>query len=241
MVKRGRKPKEKEGGYDRGYFYQKEEDAVISYVNAYSAEEKNQIFEESLRPALEKMVEIIIRRYKLYPKGEEFIETFNDALAFIISKIDHYKQENGRAYSYIQTICKNHLIGKINDLNKLTVRNISYEDVSEELNESEKLSYDMSDEVSEKELLFSSTIIEINNAIEKENSKLSHNDKMVGKAITGILENWDELFSDLGSNKFNKSSILLYIKEVTNLPTKEVRISMKKYKNIYFNTKESLL
>lgn len=239
MAKRGRKPKNSD--YEKGYFYQKEEDAVVSYINANTAEEKNQIFEDSLRPALEKMVEIIIRRYKLYPKGEEFTETFGDALAFIITKIDRYKQSNGRAYSYIQTICKNHLIGKINELNKLMVRNISYEDMSEDLNESEDLSYNLSDEQSEKEALFSSTIIEINNAIDSENTKLSHNDILVGKAIVEILKNWDDLFCDLGSNKFNKSSILLYIKEATNLSTKDIRNSMKKYKTLYFKTKQCLL
>lgn len=237
MAKRGRKP----NAYLKGYFYQKEEDAVISYINAETAEEKNRIFEETLRPALEKMVEIIIRRYKLYPKGEEFRETFDDALAFIMTKIHRYKQENGRAYSYIQTVCKNHLIGKINDLNKSMVRNIPYEDLSDEINEDEKFSYDMEDGSSEIEELITATIEEINEMISKENCKLSKNEILVGRAIAEILGNWDELFSNLGSNKFNKSSILLYIKEVTNLPTKEVRNSMRKYKNIYFKTKQMLL
>lgn len=237
MAKRGRKP----NAYLKGYFYQKEEDAVISYINAETAEEKNQIFEETLRPALEKMVEIIIRRYKLYPKGEEFRETFDDALAFIMTKIHRYKQENGRAYSYIQTVCKNHLIGKINDLNKSMIRNIPYEDMSDEINEDEKFSYDIEDGFSENNELINATIEEINDMISRENCKLNKNEILVGKAIAEILENWDELFSNLGSNKFNKSSILLYIKEVTNLPTKEVRNSMRKYKNIYFKTKQLLL
>lgn len=237
MGKRGRKPSE----YKKGYFYQKEEDAVIDYINADSAEEKNLIFEGSLRPALEQMVEIIIRRYKLYPRGEEFTETFDDALAFIITKIDRYKQENGKAYSYIQTICKNHLIGKINDLNKTTIRNIPYEELSEELNESEKFSYYLTDSYSEKNELILATIKEIDEMIISGNSKLTKNEVMVGKAIAEILGNWDDLFNNLGSNKFNKSSILLYIKEVTNLPTKDVRNAMKKYKILYFKTKELML
>ena len=172
MAKRGRKPNE----YKKGYFYQKEENAVIEYINAENAEEKNQIFEDSLRPALEQMIEIIIRRYKLYPKGEDFNETFDDALAFIITKIDRYKQENGRAYSYIQTICKNHLIGKINDLNKNMVRNLPYEDVSEEINEDEKYSYCMADEISESEEIINETIKNISELILNKNSKLSKNE-----------------------------------------------------------------
>ena len=184
------------------------------------------------------MIEIIIRRYKLYQKDEEFEETFDDALAFIITKIDRYKQENGRAYSYIQTICKHHLIGKINETNKMLIRNVSYEDMSDEINEDDKFSYTIPDEESEMAHLISSTINEIDNMILDKSNKLTRNEILVGKALSDILKNWDELFENLGSNKFNKSSILLYIKEVTNLPTKDVRNSMRKYKHLYFKTKE---
>lgn len=237
MGKRGRKPNE----YKKGYFYEKEEEAVVNYINAKSAEEKNLIFEESLRPALEKMIEIIIRRYKLYQKGEEFQETFDDALAFIITKIDRYKKENGRAYSYIQTICKHHLIGKLNETKKLTIRNISYDELSEEINENEKFSYTLNNDGNEANNIITAIIQEINTITSNNDDKLTKNEVMIGKAISEILENWDELFTDLGSNKFNKSSILLYIKEVTNLPTKDVRNAMRKFKNLYFKTKEMML
>lgn len=237
MAKRGRKPSE----YKKGYFYEKEEQAVIDYINAETAEEKNLIFETSLRSVLTKMIESIIRRYKLYQKGEEFQVTFDDALAFIISKIDKYKQENGRAYSYLQTVCKHHLIGKITDSNKLMIRNLSYDDLSEEINESEEFSYTINDDESDAINLIAATNEEIKIAINDENSKLNKNEVMVGKALTDILESWDDLFTDLGSNKFNKSSILLYIKEVTSLPTKDVRNAMRKYKTLYFKTKEIML
>lgn len=237
MGKRGRKPSE----YKKGYFYEKEEQAVIDYINADSAEEKNYIFEDCLRPALTKMIESIIRTYRLHQKGEEFEETFDDAMAFIITKIDRYKQENGRAYSYIQTVCKHHLIGKINETKKLMIRNVSYDELSEEINESEKFSYIITEDDSEANNLIIATVKEINETISYENNKLTKNEAMVGKAITEILQNWDELFTDLGSNKFNKSSILLYIKEVTNLPTKDVRNSMRKFKSLYLKTKESML
>lgn len=237
MGKRGRKPNE----YKKGYFYEKEEEAVVNYINAKSAEEKNLIFEESLRPALEKMIEIIIRRYKLYQKGEEFQETFDDALAFIITKIDRYKKENGRAYSYIQTICKHHLIGKLNETKKLTIRNISYDELSEEIIENEKFSYTLNNDGNEANNIITAIIQEINTITSNNDDKLTKNEVMIGKAISEILENWDELFTDLGSNKFNKSSILLYIKEVTNLPTKDVRNAMRKFKNLYFKTKEMML
>ena len=55
------------------------------------------------------------------------------------------------------------------------------------------------------------------------------------------MTNWDELFFDLGSNKFNKSSILFFLKEMTLLSTKEIRDGMKKYKSAYYFIKKNNL
>ena len=38
------------------------------------------------------------------------------------------------------------------------------------------------------------------------------------------------------NNKFNKNVILLSLREMTNLSTKEIRNSMKKYKKLYGTT-----
>ena len=83
---RGRKPKEK-----KGYFYETEEQAVIDYINSDDIEEKNRIFNTILLPALTKMVESIIRRYKLYSPDEDFTQTFNDTISYLMSKIYLYK------------------------------------------------------------------------------------------------------------------------------------------------------
>ena len=54
------------------------------------------------------MVESIIRRYKLYPpQDENFDETFNDTLSFLMTKIDRFNPNSGyKAYSYCGTVCK---------------------------------------------------------------------------------------------------------------------------------------
>lgn len=83
---RGRKPKEK-----KGYFYEKEEQAVIDYIGSTDINKKNKIFNTILLPAFTKMIEAIIRRYKLYVPDEEFEETFNDTISYLMSKFGHYK------------------------------------------------------------------------------------------------------------------------------------------------------
>jgi len=63
----------------------------------------------------------------------------------------------------------------------------------------------------------------------------------VGLALVNLMTNWDELFAQMGSNKFNKSSILLYLKETTMLNTKEIRDAMRIYKKKYYDIKWSLI
>ena len=86
MAKRGRKPKER-----KGYFYENEEQAVIDYISTEDGNVKNEIFNKYLYPAFVKMIESIIRRYNLYCTDEEFQQTFDDTLSYLMSKISHYK------------------------------------------------------------------------------------------------------------------------------------------------------
>ena len=86
MAKRGRKPKER-----KGYFYEKEENAIVQYINEKNVEEKNRIFNTILYPALTKMIESIIRRYKLFVPDEDFEQNFNDTISYLLTKLDHFK------------------------------------------------------------------------------------------------------------------------------------------------------
>ena len=88
MAKRGRKPKER-----KGYFYEKEEQAIVDYISSTNQEEKNRIFNTVLMPALTKMIESIIRRYKLFVPEEEFQQTFNDTISYLLTKINNFKSE----------------------------------------------------------------------------------------------------------------------------------------------------
>ena len=88
MAKRGRKPKER-----KGYFYEKEEKAIIQYIHEENIEEKNRIFNTIIYPALTKMIESIIRRYKLFVPDEDFEQNFNDTISYLLTKIHHFKPQ----------------------------------------------------------------------------------------------------------------------------------------------------
>ena len=240
MAKRGRKPSSER----KGYFYENEEEAFIKYLTAPTMAEKNDIFNNVLFPAFTKMIESIIRRYNLYPPEESFQETFDDTLSFLLSKIEHFDTDSGyKAYSYCGTICKNYLICKINQYNKNIKRNERYELIQNDIDNDIKYSYDQhSDKIQMLGELIDNTVGEIQSILDESNThKLNENEVKVGNALVSLLTNWEDLFARMGSNKFNKSSILLFLKEVTFLSTKEIRDGMKKYKVAYKNLRKKML
>lgn len=240
MAKRGRKPGKKR----KGYFYEEQEQAVRDYLSAETKEEKDAIYNKWLKPAFTKMVESIIRRYNLYPPDEEFQQTFDDTLSFLMTKIMNFKPEsNFKAYSYCGTICKNYLIYKVNQFAKKQKRTARYDVMQSNL--SDNIRYSDASEPSD--LVFLHDLMKnTTNEIEKIMSKreifsLTDDEIKVGKALVELFENWEDLFAQMGSNKFNKSSILLFLKETTFLTTKQIRDSMKKYKEAYYEVKKAML
>ena len=64
--------------------------------------------------------------------------------------------------------------------------------------------------------------------------KLNENEKKVGYALIEILENWETAFESMnGGSKYNKNSVLETMRNYTNLSTKDIRIAMKRYKELY--------
>ena len=68
-----------------------------------------------------------------------------------------------------------------------------------------------------------------------EESSLNNNELKLGYALLELFENYEEIFIGTDNNKFNKNIILLSLREMTNMSTKEIRTSMKKFKNLYFD------
>jgi hypothetical protein len=214
------------------YFGEDQEKAVVRYLESTDDAEKNKIFNEYLRDPLIIMVESIIRRYKLYRKDFEFEDLHTDTMSFLITKIskfDHTK--NHKAYSYFGTICKNYLMGAIQKDHKEQNRSVSYEDISEDLESRADLSYTIDDH----HIDYGQIILKLSTRLEDfvENEVLTDNEKKLGYALLEIFGNFDHIFQIGDGNKFNKNLILLSLREMTSLSTKEIRISLKKYKNLY--------
>jgi len=226
--KRGRK------GSSQNYFDVREEMAVRMFLTASTWNEKNDIYNEYLRGPLDKMIESIIRRYKLYRKNMDFRDIHNDTHSFLMTKVEKFKPDkNKKAYSYFGTICKNYLMGQIIKDQKEQNRKISYEDITTKLESRPDMIYYLEYEKVTAEQIIKEFLKELESFIEKSN--LNNNELKLGYALLELFENYEEIFIGTDNNKFNKNIILLSLREMTNMSTKEIRTSMKKFKNLYFD------
>lgn len=294
MAKRGRKPKER-----KGYFYENEENAIVRYINETNIAEKNKIFNTILYPALTKMIESLIRRYKLFVPDEEFEQNFSDTISYLLTKINHFKPEmlcydeyNGKtddidivemtesdfkekmrcaeendpeyirvnfsekneepdkehiykkvkhkykAYSYCGTVCRNYLMYKCSQYTKKKLRNYSYEDIYDDINNDERFSTDSENFSTHAEKLILKASDEIETMIDNDVSGLTESEIKVGKSLINLLREWESVLPDEGSKKLQKSSILYYLREETMMTTKELRDNMRRFKSLYYLLKE---
>lgn len=225
--KRGRK------ATNVNYFDVAEEAAVRKYLVAESFEEKNAIYNEFLRGPLDKMISSIIRRYKLYRKDMNFTDIHTDTHSFLMTKVDKFKpSKEKKAYSYFGTICKNYLMGQIIKDQKDTNRKISYEDISSSLEQRPDMVYYMELDKTEADDIIQQFLSELKHYLEHE--PLTDNERKLGISLLELFENYKTIFLGTDNNKFNKNIILLSIREMTNLSTKEIRTAMKRFKKLYY-------
>lgn len=227
------------------YFGPDEEEAVVRYLETNDEIERNNIFNEWLKSPLDKMVESIIRKYKLYRKGETFEGLHSDTVSFLMTKVHKFEPGRGKkAYSYFGTISKNYILGLLIKDDKYMRQTASYEEMSYTLEERDDLSYVIENDGFDMEDFINKISIKIIDELDDRNQppkkKLNDNERKVGLALVEILNNWETAFESMeGGSKYNKNSVLETMRNYTNLSTKDIRLAMKRYKDLYFLFKDS--
>ncbi len=239
------------------YFAEREEQAVIDYINSNSAEEKNRIYNEILIEPFRKMIESILRRYPIHIGNYDMNVVESNALSHLIEHMVKFNPDKitksgnkTKAFSYCQTIIRNFY--KDHSKRSYTEKkiNLSYDDYADEINENSDYTYEIEDESHHHlEKLIQTVIDKIVDKIDNDPT-MKKNEIIVGDAIVNVLKNWHILFMEDSpdgkynkriTNKFAKNKILFFLKEQTQLSTKEIRIGIKPFKEIYFLEKMDYL
>lgn len=240
MEKRGRKPRER-----KGYFYEREENAIVTYLQSNEDATKQKVYKEIIHPAFTKMIESIIRRYRLYVPEEQFEQLFNDTISYLMTKLSNFKPEKGyKAFSYCGTICKNYLIQRKVQYSKEQKRNVSYDTVADSFENNEEYATETDEYFDMAEKLIIDTSKEIGRMVSNPSEfSLNEDEVKVGLALIDLLNNWEDILAwdNDDSNKLQKSEVLYFLRESTLMTTKCVRDNMRVYKKVYYSLKKTLM
>ena len=156
-----------------------------------------------------------------------------------MTKVHKFERGRGKkAYSYFGTISKNYILGLLIKDEKHMKQTTSYEDMSDNLEERPDLTYVIDNETTSMDEFIKTLCDGIREELNDENlppkKKLSDNEKKVGYALIDILDNWETAFDSMnGGSKYNKNSVLETMRNYTNLSTKDIRLAMKRFKELY--------
>ncbi len=204
------------------YFTKLHEEAILKYAVSTDRHEKSVLYETLIQPAFNEMVDKIVFTYKFtsLPNIEDLKDECKIWLTTILDKFDVSK--GSKAFSYFSVITKNWFIHKVKK--NSNGREVGLEDISQEFEEENLFVLNGYDGEREKREFWQALWHEMD---AWDIQSLKPNEKKVYEAIKLILKNPDSI------DIFNKKAIYLYIRELTGLTTKQIVLSLKKFKNKY--------
>jgi hypothetical protein len=236
------------------YFGKSEEEQFLIYIRSTDQHQRDIIYNKWLKNPFQKMVESILRRYPVHMGNYTMEEVEQNGLSHLIENMSKFNPEKlnkegkkVKAFSYCQTIVRNYYRDHGKRSYNEKVSNLNYDDFSGEIENMDEYMYeiDYSDDAQIQELM-NSTVTRLKDKVTNDKT-LRKNEIIVGEAIIDVLEHWDILFLEETrqgkynkrvTNNYTKNKILLLLKEQTRLSTKDIRASMKQFKELYFINKK---
>jgi hypothetical protein len=210
----------------RVYFTDDTEKAIIEYNKEEDAFEREIIFRERIYPAIDKLAENVINRFKFpYIEG-----TFDDikaqVVSFLVLNLHKFTEDKGKAFSYFSVIAKNYLILHNNNAYRDEVRSTYLADSSSEdafvLEEKLITSHD-SDAPSTDARDFIHLLVQywdfnLSKVFKKDR------DVQIANAVVELLRRSDNI------ENFNKKALYLLIREMTDSKTVHITKVINKMK-----------
>ena len=221
--------KKKQRKKSNNYFTQVHEQAILDYISCYEHAERNIIYRDTIRPAFVEMINKIVFTYKFtnLPNVDSLKEECEIHLITILSNFD--KSRGSKAFSYFSVITKNWFIAKVKKTAIQLKREATFDDISKHVEMNHLAIYNKYDEEREWEEFMQHLWGEIKRW-DKQN--LKENERKVLEAIKILLSDPDAI------EIFNKKAIYLYIREITNLNTKQVLNNLNKFRTEYARFKK---
>jgi hypothetical protein len=222
-VTRGKRKKNKKANY---YFTQKHEDAIVAYVNTKDKIERERLYVDLIRPALNDLVDKVVFSYKFItlPNIDELKDECKVWLITVLDRYDHSK--GSKAYSYFTVITKHWFFHRAKQNNKRKINEVQYDDVIKTEEENPQL-------IVSHQYMITRERNDFLNALSEEVDRWSvldmkETERKVYDAVKVLLENADNI------EIFNKKAIYMYLRELTGLKTKQLASSLAQMREEYY-------
>ncbi len=222
-------PRRRRSKVKNHYFTQIHENAIVQYATTECIQERTKLYVSYIQPAFNEMVDKIVFTYKFttLPNCDNLRDECKVWLVTILDKYDPNK--GSKAFSYFSVITKNWFIHKVKQQQKRNKREIDIESIPKRYEE-EYLATEESYLTSREEEEFWKSFYEELKSWDE--AQMKDNDLKVYKAIVILFESKEEI------EIFNKKAIYLYLREITDLNTKQIVNSLKKFRKRYANFKQ---
>jgi len=227
VAKRGRKRTKKSKSM---YFSPEAQTAIMDFCNNDDYDFRNNLYNVSIKPALEKLSENLIFIYGFYKNFDDVDVLKNDCVAFLYQTLHKFDPSKGsKAFSYFNVVAKNWLIFNSNKQHKHKIRNISIEcrenfsnaEYNDFVNSQVVPPPDHEIEEKEKHERMMNVLREINKRVS------AKNDKLCISAIITLFEHIDRL------DFLNKRAVFVYIRDISGLTPKQLSLSLSSIRKLY--------
>lgn len=218
------------------YFTDKTQEQIIVYQQEADTEKKKKIYVKEILPAFDSLVENLINVYGFSVMYESKQDLKHECLQFLYTAVDKFNAEKGsKAFSYFNVVAKNWLTIKSKQNMKRAQSYISIDDrenlSKEDLEQIETHQFHPGFEDVYTTVNTHEYLTKLVGAIEDKTK--TDNEKMVVNAIKVLVNNLEDV--DL----LSKRAILLYVRELTTLSSKQLSIVLSSLKRHYRDVKNS--
>lgn len=218
--RRGRNKKEKI------YFSKKTEDAIIEYNNEEDEVKRNEIYETKIKFSFDKLVENIFNTFKFTYFDNSPLEIQKETVSHLVTNIHKFQAGKGKAFSYFSIVAKNYLIFHNNNNYKKFNQHV---DISETPSESSVCL--QTEDAHHKDIQTQEFMKLIVNYWESNITKIFNKQKdlNIAYAVIELFRNCERI------ENFNKKTLYLYIRELSNCKTQQITKvinKMKSYQNL---------
>jgi hypothetical protein len=234
--KKGRKKIKRKGDQPTlvNYFTDKTQEQIVVYQQEADTEKKKKIYVKEILPAFDSLVENLINVYGFSVMYESKQDLKHECLQFLYTAVDKFNAEKGsKAFSYFNVVAKNWLTIKSKQNMKRAQSYISIDDrdnlSKEDLEQIETQQYHPGFEELYTTVNTLEHLTKLVGAIEDKTK--TENEKMVVNAIKVLISNLEDV--DL----LSKRAILLYVRELTTLSSKQLSIVLSSLKRHYRDVK----